>query len=421
MKILHFLGSAALPADPDAGATGGTTRVALELARAQLELGHETWVATVGRSSWEGSWNGVRLAVLPEAGWAARGRLRSGVVDAKIHAPLMRLCAAARFDVVDAHEYRLLGFLPRCIRLAHLHNNPFWSEHTPEQWWYQRLEFQLLQRFPDRCVAVSEYVARQLHAGSAATLRRKGGGIRDVDVVHNGVDLDRFNPAASNELRAMTRQQLGIPSDAVVFLFAGAIAPEKGVTHLAEAFARLAAEMPSARLIIAGGAALWANEFRSARPADEAYERAVQEILAGAAAAGRVVLAGVVPPAGMARLYAASDVLVIASLQEACPLVLLEALAAGRPAIATAVGGIPELVDDATAILVPPQDPESLFVAMRRLGNDPALRTAMASRSRDSVARQSWRGAAGRLDAVIASAGTPRRGVMWRRRREIAP
>ncbi len=98
---------------------------------------------------------------------------------------------------------------------------------------------------------------------------------------------------------------------------------------------------------------------------------------------GRVLFLGVrndVP-----KLLAASDVLVLSSEYEGVPLTVLEAMAAGKPVIATAVGGVPELVEDGvTGILVPPRNPEALAQGILRLAKDADLRQRMGK------AAQQW-------------------------------
>jgi glycosyltransferase involved in cell wall biosynthesis len=131
------------------------------------------------------------------------------------------------------------------------------------------------------------------------------------------------------------RERLGLKDTDVVFLFAGALRPEKGVDFLARAFARLSEENSDARLIIVGGGRLWIEQgWLRSNPLD-AMEREVAKILAPAIARGRALLLGIVPPAEIMPYYAASDVLVLPSMfQETFGLVILEAFSVGLPVIA---------------------------------------------------------------------------------------
>lgn len=147
------------------------------------------------------------------------------------------------------------------------------------------------------------------------------------------------------------------------------LVPQKGLDVLLDAFSRIP---PPARLVIAGDGPL--------RPALE--RRAAAPDLAG-----RVRLLG--PRADAAAVMAALDLFVLPSRWEGFGLVLLEAMAAGRPIVASRVSAIPEVVaEGGTALLVPPDDPAALAAAMRALLDDPARRQAMGAAGRRRVAAQ---------------------------------
>jgi glycosyltransferase involved in cell wall biosynthesis len=407
MKILHFLSRRALPYEPADEGTGGITRVALELARAQHHLGHDVWVVTTARRTWQRVWNGVTLAALPEARWAPL-HSRRYLLDLRIHIPFVRFCHEQRFDVVHGHEYPFLRFVRAPLRIAYIHNDPFWTERDPGQWWYQAQEFGILQRHSDLRIAVSRYVARQLHKGGKAVSRElyvNSNNERRTRVVHNGVDAVRFASARSTGVRYDLRRQWGIGDDEVVFFFAGAIAAEKGVIHLARAFGDLALKTPNIRLLLAGGAALWGNDYHGARPEDQSYEAEVGALLASAIQRDSVHHLGVLSASQMPAVYAASDVFVLPSLNEACPLVILEALASGLPIIASSVGGIPELTSRDNAILIPAEDSAALAAAMSTLVNDQQLRGRLAKNAELAARSMTWSRAAEHLDGIYAEFG----------------
>lgn len=404
MKILHFLGRFDLPAEPGERGAGGTTRVALELARVQRRLGHDVWVATTARESWQSEWQGVKLRGLAQAGWA-RLRSRDGIMDWRVHLPLLQLTRAEEFDVVHGHEYPYLRFVPARLRLAHIHNNPFWTQSLPNRWRSQKGEFRTLQAHSEGRIAVSEFIARQLRLGMEAVgiwphRNLDGGG--DAHVVWNGVDPARFECGRWSHARKAVRDRHGIAEEDVVFLYAGAVAPIKGVLSLAQAFADLATHLPNVRLLLAGSAKLWGNSFESARSRDSEYERHVHEELRQLIAAQRVIPLGVVAAREMPEVYAACDVFVLPSQEEACPLVILEALSAGRPIIASNVGGIPELTSPANSILVPPENPQALAGAMRTLAEEPLLRGELASNAASAAGQMTWERSVERLEAVYA-------------------
>ena len=164
----------------------------------------------------------------------------------------------------------------------------------------------------------------------------------------------------------------------MVFLYAGAIVPEKGVLQLARAFARLRAEDGNAHLALAGTAALWDQGLTERNPG-RSYEAEVRALLTPAAREGAVHFLGNMGTAEMPGVYAASDVAVVPSVwQEPFGLVAVEALASSRPVIASGAGGLPEVVDEGCGVLVPPGDERALLEAMRALADDAALRDRLA-------------------------------------------
>lgn len=103
---------------------------------------------------------------------------------------------------------------------------------------------------------------------------------------------------------------------------------------------------------------------------------------------GRVAFRGLLRHDAVLREYEAADIFVLSSRWEGCPNVVLEAMAHGLPVVATAVGGIPELVTDGdSALLVPPGDPDALAAALARLLRDPALRRAVGEAAHRAASR----------------------------------
>lgn len=141
-------------------------------------------------------------------------------------------------------------------------------------------------------------------------------------------------------------------------LYAGRLAAEKGIRELAEATRGM-------RLVAAGDGPL-------------------RELLPGAL--------GFVPHDELERLYERAAVVVCSSYREGLPLCVIEAMAYGRPVVATAVGGIPQLVEDGrTGFLVPPGDAEALREALERVLADPALRRRLGSAGRERISKLcSW-------------------------------
>ena len=197
-----------------------------------------------------------------------------------------------------------------------------------------------------------------------------------ITVVMNGVDAELFRPRD----RAAARAELGLPAGPLA-LYVGNLKEEKGVLDLARAWDRVARDLPDATLAIVGGGPL--------RPALEA------------ALPPRATLFGPQPLAAIPTWLAACDVLVLPSHVEGTPNVVLEALACGRRVVASAVGGVPDVITSPTlGTLVPARQPELFAAALTQ-----ALRTPYAPEPVAELgARGGWEASAAALHAVLAAA-----------------
>jgi teichuronic acid biosynthesis glycosyltransferase TuaC len=173
-----------------------------------------------------------------------------------------------------------------------------------------------------------------------------------IRAIPNGCDTTLFHPADRGE----ARRELGIAPEEEIILFVGHLIPGKGLAELVDAFAVLAAERPRLRLVCVGEGS-WKSEW--------------SERLQALRLTDRLRLPGACPPSAVARWMAACDVFCLPSHSEGCPNVVIEALACGRPVVATGVGATPDLVDGAHGIVVPPRDAPALTAALRdALGRD---------------------------------------------------
>jgi teichuronic acid biosynthesis glycosyltransferase TuaC len=176
-----------------------------------------------------------------------------------------------------------------------------------------------------------------------------------VQVLSNGVDLDRFAPRD----RRAARRQLGLDPGGPVLASIGLLITRKG--H--DLAIRAAALLPGATLLIVGEG-----------PEDAALRRLATRL----GVAGRVHFLGSMPQEQLAVVYNAAEVLVLASSREGYPNVLLEALACGTPVVATAVWGTPEIVAAPVAgRLVEARTPEALQASIQGLLADPPARGAI--------------------------------------------
>jgi glycosyltransferase involved in cell wall biosynthesis len=392
VKILHFLGIGRLPKRPMVDATGGTERSALEIARIQTLRGHDVTVASKGDEDWEGSWQGVRLLHLAPYSWAKF--LVKGP-----HLPLVALAHSGRFDLVHLHEHLNTRFFGARPKVMHFHNDPL-GDHDPKGFAEAAPEYWGRVGKGSAQIAVSEFVVGRLRLAQA----KAGPGALPANIVKlsGGVDSKALPQQKQKEERARIRQLLGLKDTDVLFLFAGAIRPEKGVDYLARAFARLSDENPNACLAIAGGGKLWVEQGWLGGNEVGHTERQVLDILSPAIERRRAFMLGIVPPSEIASYYAASDIFVLPSMfQETFGLVLLEAFSAGLPVVAFRSGGIPELVEDGkNGIVVAQGDEEALFQGMRKLMLDPDLRARFGAAGRDVAARFSWENTVDRLETI---------------------
>jgi len=249
-----------------------------------------------------------------------------------------------------------------------------------------------------RSARFSAGVSRQL----VDELVRLGAPRARAVLLPNGVDRGIFHPGDRGE----ARRALGLPEGDRVLLFVGLLEPHKGLRELCEALAAVqAGSTVPVHLAVVGDGPL----------RGELQARAQ----ASGGASGRVILAGLQDLAGVARYLAAADVLVLPSWAEGTPNVVLEALAAGRPVVASRVGGIPDVVaEGVTGVLVTPRDAGDLARGLREALSrrwDEAVLVAMAPPSWDESAGRLfellWEAARGEAPAVAAGGPHLRNGA----------
>ena len=213
-------------------------------------------------------------------------------------------------------------------------------------------------------------------SGAVCDVQRHAHGFNPalVHLIPNGVNLERFARPGSDDAanrRSETRRGLGVPDDALVLGMIGRL-DAKGQRQLLDAVPALLAACPALWIVLVG------SEGKSG-------ERAA--LTAQAASAGfrdRLVFTG--PRTDIPALMTAFDVLAHLPTDEAFGLALAEAMAAGLPAVATAIGGCREVIqDEKTGLLVPPSNRPALISALCRLLDPvqgPALRAALGARGR---------------------------------------
>lgn len=262
--------------------------------------------------------------------------------------------------VTHDHKTNVMGYLAArranvpCLSLAHGYDLSLLRMHL-----YRAIDLKVLRRFPS-VVAVSESLRRELLAAGLSPDR--------LWVIPNGIDVGRFAEGA--EARASEwRRRVATPL-APVILTVGRLDRQKGLEHFVRSAAQIHQVTPQAHFWIAG----------------EGVQRTALE-----AQIRRLGLESVVTLLGhqhdIPAIMAASDVFVLPSLGESFGNVLLEAMALGKPVVATRVGGTPEIVHDGeTGWLVPPRQPADLARATLRILKDPDLGARVGAQGRAFVA-----------------------------------
>ena len=234
----------------------------------------------------------------------------------------------------------------------------FYLGDIPTQTWPNRMLCRIMNGMADSIVANSEAVRCGLQQLSVT---------RSVDVLYNGLALERFSGVAP----LPWREQFGWAADMLVVGFAGQFAPNKGVDDFVEAASRVMEFSDSCRFVLIG-------------KADEAnaYYRELAERVGERKLEGKMVFVGWISE--MERAYAAVGVMVVPSRhEEAASNVVIESMASGVPVIATRTGGSPELVrDGATGFLVEKQKPGEIAEKILLLLRDRELREGMGNAAR---------------------------------------
>jgi glycosyltransferase involved in cell wall biosynthesis len=226
----------------------------------------------------------------------------------------------------------------------------------------------------DRLIAVSRSIIEKL--------QREGRTGAPVSLIYNGVDLDRYDHQGA---RCTLPEDYGFPPDVPVTGVVARLEPEKGHATLVEAWPRVLDRVPEARLLLVGeGSRREPLEARCRALGLLGDEAAPSVGTRGAPEGARVIFTG--RRDDVPAVTAALDVAVLPSYREALGLSILEAMALSRPVVASAVGGIPEMIEHGrTGLLVPPHDEAALADAIVRLLSNHPLADTLARAAHDLV------------------------------------
>lgn len=181
-----------------------------------------------------------------------------------------------------------------------------------------------------------------------------------IRVIHNGVDSSKFAALVDRRDRPFSPVDLTI-------LCVGRLDPVKGQDVLLDAVADISTGLPDARIILVGGAVY---------PPEKKFKSLLEEKLIRLGLTSRITMPGF--HSDIRPFLRDADVMVLPSRREGFPNVIIEAMAAGVPVVATSVGGIPDIIDhEISGLVVPPDDKNALSDALRRSLTDQQLRTTL--------------------------------------------
>jgi glycosyltransferase involved in cell wall biosynthesis/protein-tyrosine-phosphatase len=354
IRVCHVMS-----ADLWAGAEVQVGTIASYLVR-QPEIQMTAVLLNDGRLARELRILGIEVAVIDE-------RRHS---SAAILAFLVRFLRAHRIDILHTHRYKdtVLGTLAaklagvsKVVRTVHGLAEPMRGWDRLKFRTYNALDKAALWCFADRIIAVSEDLAQ--------SLRESGYRRSAVIPIHNGIDLCQVRIAKD---AGEVRRQLDIPPSALLIGTVGRLAPVKAQVDLLRAAQRILRAEPDARFLIAGEGPLRGDLLATA--AQLGVDRACRFV-----GDRHDVL----------DLIGAMDIFVLPSLHEGIPMAVLEAMALGTPVVATAVGGVPEIVADrVSGLLVAPRDDRALADACVSLARNRSWAQALAAAGRRAVANR---------------------------------
>jgi phosphatidylinositol alpha-mannosyltransferase len=345
----------------DLAVPGGVNSHVYHLAENFAALGH--YVRVVGPMSDLSRLAENSIAIGKPLSISAGGSIARMTMAPRLAKPVRRLLREESFDIVHVHE-PLVSFLPiQFLRFSSATNvGTFHAARDSRAriYVYTRRLLKGAFRRLDGKIAVSLAAMRLVQPHFPGY----------YNIIPNGVDVERF-AAPHAPLPELDDGKVNI-------LFVGRMEKRKGLRYLLRAFATLKRELPQTRLVVVGG---YGDRQR------RGYERWVRE-----SGLEDVVFAGYAPSDQLPRYHASSHIFCAPNTgNESQGIILLEAMAAGLPVVASNIEGFAAvLTEGVEGSLVRPKDSDSLAEALSALSRDPELRQSMGARGRERAQHFSW-------------------------------
>ena len=355
---------------------GGAQENTLLSCRGALEAGHDVTLVTGPSPGPEGellkrvSCPGLKIVECP---WLVREIAPLSDLKAFLH--LKKLFRTELYDVVHTHSSKA-GIVGRFAARAAgvplvVHTIHGLAFHRYEKFWKNLLYI--------ACERAAAPCGKRIYAVAQAMIDQSlAAGVGSPDqykVVYSGMELDRFLHAKPDPV---LRKKLGIPEDAVVLATLARLFPLKGYEQFLPVAVKLAKELPQIHCLIIGNGTMMEE---------------IREFIRNEGVESRFSFAGLVAPGEVGNYLALASVLVHFSLREGLPRAAVQALASGKPVIAYALDGTPEVViPGKTGYLLKPGDRAGAEAAIRELVANPALAAELGANGRKLVeSRFGWK------------------------------
>ena len=355
---------------------GGAQENTLLSCRGALEAGHDVTLVTGPSPGPEGellkrvSCPGLKIVECP---WLVREIAPLSDLKAFLH--LKKLFRTERYDVVHTHSSKA-GIVGRFAARAAgvplvVHTIHGLAFHRYEKFWKNLLYI--------ACERAAAPCGKRIYAVAQAMIDQSlAAGVGSPDqykVVYSGMELDRFLHAKPD---SELRKKQGIPENAVVLATLARLFPLKGYEQFLPVAVKLAKELPQIHCLIIGNGTMMEE---------------IREFIRKEGVESRFSFAGLVAPGEVGNYLALASVLVHFSLREGLPRAAVQALASGKPVIAYALDGTPEVViPGKTGYLLKPGDRAGAEAAIRELVANPALAAELGANGRKLVeSRFGWK------------------------------